>query len=67
MINNKTITAIIESIALFATTNPEWQAAAELNRLYDSMLARGIADQFNKVKNLIYARLQNEYGINLKK
>ena len=64
MVNNNTIKAICESIAIFPV-NQEWQAACELARLYDSMTRQGIASQFGKIKKLILARLEQEYNIKI--
>ena len=64
MVNNNTIKAICESIAIFPV-NQEWQAACELARLYDSMTRQGIASQFARIKKLILARLEQEYNIKI--
>lgn len=68
MLNNAKITAIIESIALFAPIDAiatKYQAACELARLKSELTLQGCAEKYDQAARIIAARLQGEYGINI--
>lgn len=68
MLNNAKITAIIESIALFAPIDAiaaKYQAACELSRLKQELILQGMGDKFDKAQQLILTRLQGEYGVKI--